>query len=290
MIETYARKIFLGGLVSVTVLAAPNAHAVRYGELHITRNTVLRDHQYGSVVFDADDITLDCAGKQVHISSYSKLNCDEGYSKCGIVAENRSNITIKNCRVIGGFDRGVSLINTVNANVTTVESAGSSVGFWFQGTTRTSASDLAAAENDHGLVIDFDQGSTYSDITTVATTVGVYAWSCHDTVFDNIWTAYAEQGFSSYFLFDVTLRFIKVEAAWRGFFTEHSQRISLEAGSFQWLGGTGISLNNTQDSLIYENDSLNNEGMDVCQDQWSQGNSWIGNAFGDWCSSVPNIH
>lgn len=290
MTATHAKKTLLTGLLGGTLLAAPAAHAVKYGELHITRDTVLRDHQYGSVIFDADDITLDCAGKQVHISSYSKTNCDDGFAKCGIVANNRSNVTIKNCRVIGGFDMGVSLTNTVDSTVTAVESFGSTEGFRFLETARITATDLFAAENEFGVNVTFDDDSTFSAISTQTTEVGFYVWNAQRTTFRDIYIAYSNRGFSSEFLFDTTLSFLTVEAANRGFYTQHSDGIWLEAGNFQWLGGTGISLANTRDSMIYENDSLNNTGMDVCQDRWSFNNVWVGNHFGDWCSSVPNDH
>jgi hypothetical protein len=290
MIERLAGKTLVAALISAASLVAPAAHANIYKELHITRNTTLRDHVFGSVVFDADNITLDCAGKQVHISSYSKINCDDGFSKCGIVADNRSNVTIKNCYVVGGFDRGVSVTNTVDSTVSSVQSLGAGEGFRFQETARIRATDLIAAENEHGVVIVMDDDSEFDAISTQTTTVGVYAWHVHGTTFHDIYSAYTERGFSSEFLFDVSLRFVTIEASWRGFLTQHSQRIWLEAGSFEWLGGEGISLHNTTDSVIYENDSLNNEGPDACQDQWSLGNVWQGNAFGDWCSSVPDDH
>jgi len=115
--------------VCFTLLIAGTASANQYGVRTITSNTTLTDNQYGAIIFGANNITLDCAGYQVHIASQSTNNCNG--SKCGIVANGRSNITIRNCHVVGGFAWGIWLRNTSNSSVLYSDS-NATTGFYFE--------------------------------------------------------------------------------------------------------------------------------------------------------------
>lgn len=160
------RSAVLG--LAVTLLAL-SAHANKYGEKHITKNTKLLDHQYGSVVFDADNISLDCSGYEVHISSYSKPNCvvalDGSYlSKCAIVAYAKSNIKIKNCRIVGGFDYGVYLTETNDAYMENVQSS-AKYGFLMRSTTGTYGTVLRASGNyAFGLWMNGDVDASFNNV------------------------------------------------------------------------------------------------------------------------------
>jgi hypothetical protein len=149
-----------------------------YGELHIAQNTTLTDNQYGSVVFDADDILLDCNGHSVNFSSsYSVANC--AGKKCGIVAAGKSSITIWNCVVNGSFDTGVQVTNGSYSGVAYTSVYGSSTGFYSGGNTDAWFENLISrprvGSSSRGLLISNDQFGSYAvlDIAPASTgTIG----------------------------------------------------------------------------------------------------------------------
>jgi TolB protein len=80
------------------------------GTLVITSDTTLTKDHFGSIVIDADDVTLDCAGFRV-VGPSSDPTVQEG-----IVVAHRSGVTIRNC-VVQGFPRGILLDSSTATTV-----------------------------------------------------------------------------------------------------------------------------------------------------------------------------
>lgn len=56
-----------------------------------------------AITIAANDVTLDCAGHTIRNDAVSDLGTSEG-----IYGHNRNNVTVKNCRIQGGFTNGIS--------------------------------------------------------------------------------------------------------------------------------------------------------------------------------------
>jgi parallel beta-helix repeat protein len=92
------------------VLALTSPASATSGTLHIGSDTTLAENHYGSIVIDADDVTLDCAGFRVAGPS-SDPSVQEG-----IVVAYRSGVTIRDCTV-EGFPRGILLESSTATTV-----------------------------------------------------------------------------------------------------------------------------------------------------------------------------
>ncbi|HEU5257967.1 MAG TPA: right-handed parallel beta-helix repeat-containing protein [Vicinamibacterales bacterium] len=86
--------------VFVAIASSPSK-ANTFGTLYISTNTTLTDNHEGDVVITTDNITLDCGG---HVISADL--------PVGILVQDRSNVTIRNCEV-SGFTRGVLVLNSI---------------------------------------------------------------------------------------------------------------------------------------------------------------------------------
>lgn len=304
-------------ILSAVATTGTASAAVNYGVLNLTASKTLTKDQYGAVVFLADNITLDCAGKQVHISSYTpERNCphgndpevpDAGGNRCGIIAVNKQNITVKNCHVVGGFTYGIYFEGTNTATITqgtTVAGAWLS-GIYLAGTTATTVSYSDLNVNGTGVKIaagvntritnvwaggnaqnGFDEfsgtsGSIYKDDT--------YAYDNGDRGF----SAAGSSG-TTYGRFPGT--FPQVNATGHsgtfgaGFSVVGSVGVSLMNASAS--GNTeGIQLFNADNGFIDDNQAIDNINCDVFCDPASTGNFWSGNFFGTTCGgNVPPSH
>jgi hypothetical protein len=153
------------------------AHANQYGELHIRSNTTLTDNRYGDIVFDAGNITLDCAGHQVHISSYTRINDGQ---KLAIYANGMNRVTIKNCSIVGGFDASIELKNSMSS---VVQNVSASTTYLFLSDSYANVSGLTASGNI-GLNIDGDTGGIYS-ATVRCGSEGIHVYSSSETMLTN---------------------------------------------------------------------------------------------------------
>ena len=90
---------FLGLMLLVLALAPP-AQATS-GTLNITSDTTLTEDHYGSIVVDADGVTLDCAG-------FSVIGTNDSN---GIVIDGHSGIAVRNC-VVQQFVYGIVVMNS----------------------------------------------------------------------------------------------------------------------------------------------------------------------------------
>ncbi len=109
MRTTTAKGIPLFGSVMLVLALAPPAYATS-GTLSNDSDTTLTEDHYGTVVIDADNVTLDCAGFRV-IGPSSDPSIQDG-----IVVAYRSGITIRNC-IVQGFNRGIVLDSSSGTSV-----------------------------------------------------------------------------------------------------------------------------------------------------------------------------
>lgn len=99
------RTIGFLGVVGLVLALAPAAHATS-GTMYVSSDTTLTSDHYGSIVIEADDITLDCAGHAV---------IGPGERPAGISLESHTGVIVKNCSVYG-FEAGIWLY--LSSNVT----------------------------------------------------------------------------------------------------------------------------------------------------------------------------
>lgn len=284
--------------LAVTLLAL-SAHANKYGEKHITKNTTLTDHQYGSVVFDADNISLDCNGYQVHISSYSKKNClangqDEWTSKCAIVAYDKSDISIKNCRVVGEFDYGVFLVGTENAYMESVR-ASARVGFFLRYTTASYGTMLRASGSDSvGLWLHDDVDAFFNNVVVEGVgSTGVILHYPTNTYFTELSVSESDGwGVDMYRGDGVTIADSEILSnAETGAVIRESDdvwfvRTDVQFNGYDedWAEGTGIHLWDVHSSHFVDSNVTSNAPVcDVWQGPDSLGNDWSRTVIGNRC-------
>jgi parallel beta-helix repeat protein len=93
------RLLAVAALAALPFVLAPAASATS-GTLVITSNTTLTEDHFGSIVIDADNVTLDGAGHTVHGPSALFH---------GVLVSGRTGVTIKNLRV-SGFNQGAGFL------------------------------------------------------------------------------------------------------------------------------------------------------------------------------------
>lgn len=128
------------------------------GTLSITTDTTLAEDHYGSIVIDADNVTLDCAGHQV-------IGLSTG-TGVGVVLDGRSGVTVRDCHVMGGISGGFDLSggssdNTLSGNtVTGFAHAGFSLT---NGANNNRLTGNAASGGVHGFWLEEVRGNVLRD-------------------------------------------------------------------------------------------------------------------------------
>src|SRR5262245_48142221 len=87
--------------VAILVITSSPSQGNTFGTLYISTDTNLTENHDGDVVITTDNVTLDC-GRHV-------ISAD---LPVGILLQNRSGVTIRNCQVFR-FTRGVLILNSV---------------------------------------------------------------------------------------------------------------------------------------------------------------------------------
>ena len=265
-----------------TLGIASEAHAVQYGDLHITANTTLTADRYGDIVFDADNITLNCNNHQVHISSYTK---PQDSFKAAIYAKGRSGITIKGgCKIVGGFDFSVVIRNSTNVTVQGV-SAGTEA--YFDGNTNTNASDLKLSG---GIALDIPndtQGRYSANIT--CQTEGIHVDFTKFTLISNTtisgcdYMAIAGDSNTS-----LTLDHVNSQGSGTGVGLMSDTNGTIQNSVFS-NNRYGIEILTSNNVRILGNTALGNAVCDADEES-SSSDTWSGNTFGTTCGTVPAIH
>jgi parallel beta-helix repeat protein len=269
------------------------AEARTYGELHLTKTTKLTTDHYGSIVFDADDITLDCANFMVHSSQHSKINCRSGRDKCAITADGRDGITIKNCKVVGQFNVGVHVASAVDAYVYNVHvNTASGTGFHFHNDLDATGRKLTALENSLGVYVSDDTDGYFTEVTIDSPSGnGFYSYNSYGTIFSEI-TADNCGGTSFYSGRDrnITLQYSDLSYGRSlGFFSFESDGSLIASNTIIGNDDYGLTLSGSTDCHITENYAFDNFRFDAVDHNPSNGNTWSGNEFGT-TRGVPASH
>lgn len=269
------------------------AEARTYGELHITASKTLTTDHYGSIVFDADDITLNCNGYMVHSSQDSRINCRSGRDKCAITADGRDGISIKNCRVVGQFNVGVHVASSVNAYVYNVHvNTASGTGFHFYNDLDAVGRNLTALENFLGVYVDEDTDGYFTDINVDSPSgMCVYSRLNYGSIFDSVTTDdCGMQGFASDLDRNITVQYSDISYGRSlGFFAHASDGLLIANNTLIGNGDYGLTLSGSTDTHVTENYAFDNERFDAVQHTPATGNTWSGNEFGT-TRGVPASH
>jgi parallel beta-helix repeat protein len=130
ILSTVALLVLLGMLFASQVSATS-------GLMSVTTDTTLTEDHGGSINIDADNVTLDCAGYTVTGSG----------SDVGILVQDRSNVTVKNCNVTG-FGAGIHVGNSSTVNVTSNTADSNGEGFRITGaSTNVTVDGNSATDN-----------------------------------------------------------------------------------------------------------------------------------------------
>jgi hypothetical protein len=300
--STMERALVAVGLGGFVMILARPAMANKYGELHITHDTTLTDHQYGSVIFDADNITLDCDNKQVHISSFTKNNChfggEDGVSdtKCAIVAKNRTNVKVRNCAIVGGFHYGLYFLNTAISGVSLVSASGGCAhGFLFASNQDIYANTLLAnGTTETGVLVYRDVRGQYNNVTSAsAGYYGIALNSSDGTSFYSAGVGYsADAGFWANQNTNVSLDVLDVEQSGGMGLAIYgpSSGVSVTNSVFRWNNDYSLYVEDADDAYFAGNSVSGNSPCSAYQDAASTGNVWQGNYLEAWCGTIPNSH
>jgi parallel beta-helix repeat protein len=278
------------------------AHATN-GRMVITANRTLTTDHTGQIKLNADNITLDCAGHKISFTVANTDGCGGGALRCGIRAENRSGITIKNCEVTGAYDYGVWIAGTTSSVVDHVTARSNVVGF------RIEDSDLLTIRHSAALTCT---GGGYeirdsSDLTMFADSAvgnegdGI---DVNDSSHVNIQQAQILDNGVNGIEFDggphasvgsSTIRFngqhgLSLDPSGTNVVAFPCSAFSVSSNLVEFNADDGIRLQGCDSGFLRNNTAQFNGGCNADQDGASTGNTWTGNILQSWCGTVPNPH
>jgi parallel beta-helix repeat protein len=302
-------------VLSVVVLilgVTPTANAETSGTLVITSNTTLTEDHHGSIVIEADGVTLDCAGfRVVGPSSDPSIqdgivvalrtgvtirNCTvEGFPR-GIILATSSGTTVVHNRLIGNGDNGLYLSNSDGSVITeNVATGNSGSGYGGDFGWSTFEHNIATANGGHGF--DMTRSSHNTFRRNVVTDNGGHGFKIFDdtdwNIFDrNRVSRNGMTGFLMYGGFDANQNyqlappdhntFSRNEVIANGeggLYLVDEAAENLVQGNLVLLNREfGIALLRVTDNQVRLNVACRNEIWDALQEGGS-GNSWQQNAF-----------
>ena len=279
------------------------AHATN-GRMLITSNKTLTANHTGQIQFNANNITLDCAG---HTISYTAANTDgcgsAGTLRCGIRAQNRTGITIKNCEVIGAYNYGVWIAGTTNSVVNGVTARSNALGFRIEtsdslnirySTALTCTGGGFEIRNSNNLTMFAD-----SAVSNAGDGIDV-----NDSSYVNIQQAQVLDNGVNGIEFDggphasvgsSTIRYngqhgLSLDPSGTNVVTYPCSAFSVSSNDVEFNIEDGIRLQNCDSGFIRNNTAQYNGACSVNQDSASTLNTWTGNLLQNWCGTVPNPH
>jgi parallel beta-helix repeat protein len=280
----------------------PMAHATS-GRMVINANKTLTADHTGQIQLNANNITLDCAGHKISYTVANTTGCGSGGAqRCGIRAENRSGITIKNCEVTGAYDYGVWIAGTTSSVVDHVTARSNVVGF------RIEDSDLLTIR--HSTAITCTGGYEIrdsSDVTMFADSAvsnegdGIdvndssYVNIQQAQILDNGVNGIELDGGPHATVGSSTIRYngqhgLSLDPSGTNAVTFPCSAFSISSNVVEFNSEDGIRLQDCDSGFIRNNTAQFNGGCDADQDGFSTGNSWTGNILQNWCPGVPNPH
>ncbi len=279
------------------------AHATN-GRMVITTNKTLTADHTGQIHINANNITLDCAGYDISYTVANTNGCgDTGTLRCGIRAENRSGITIKNCEVTGAYDYGIWIAGTTSAVLDRVTARSNEVGFRIEDSSLLNiryggaltctgggyeirdSSDLmmfaVSAVSNEGDGIDVND-SSYVNIQQAQ-------------ILDNGANGIELDGGPNASVGSSTIRYngqhgLSLDPSGTNVATFPCSAFSISSNFVEFNTEEGIRLQNCDNGFIRNNTAQYNGGCNANQDGASTGNTWTGNLLQTWCGTVPNPH
>ena len=148
----FAGVVLLAIAVATCVLVP--AGMATTGTMSLTTSTTLTADHKGSIVINANNVTLDCAQ---HLVS-GPGTADQDW---GIIVSGRTGVTIKNCHV-AGFFHGIALLGASNTEVrgNVVTGQGANGVFSTDGVNNSFRSNEVSANGAHGIIIGSSTGGS----------------------------------------------------------------------------------------------------------------------------------
>lgn len=280
------------------------AHATN-GRMVVNANKTLTANHTGQIHITANNITLDCAGHTISFTVASTTGCGSGGAqRCGIRAQNRSGITIKNCEVTGAYDYGVWIAGTTSSVVDQVTARSNVVGFRIEDSDELTIRRSAALTCTGGgyEIRDSSDLTMFADSAVGNAGDGI---DVNDSSFVNIQQAQVlDNGVNGIELDggphatvgSSTVRFngqhgISLDPSGTDVVSFPCSAFSVSSNTVESNIEDGIRLQNCDSGFIRNNTAQFNGGScDANQDRFSTANTWTGNILQSWCDTVPNAH
>lgn len=276
------------------------AHATN-GRMIITSNTTLTADHTGQIQFNANNITLDCAGHKITYTVANTTGC--GGFRCGIRAQNRSGITIRNCEVTGAYNYGVWLAGTTNAVVDHVVARSTGVGFRIEDSSELEIRHSAALTCTGGgyEIRDSSDLLMFADSAVSNAGDGIDVNDSSDVniqqaqVLDNGVNGIEFDGAPNARVGSSTIRLngqhgLSLDPSATDIVSFPCSGFSLSMNLVEANTEDGIRLQGCDNGFIRNNTAQFNGGCNADQDSASTGNTWTGNILQTWCGTVPNPH
>ncbi|MEM4590005.1 MAG: right-handed parallel beta-helix repeat-containing protein, partial [Candidatus Micrarchaeia archaeon] len=131
----------------------------------------------------ADNVTLDCQGYTINHTG----------SGSGISASGRTNITIKNCNIIGqkvSNNYGIYFSSTTNSFILNNNLSSNYYGIYLDSSSNNILSNITASSNEYGIYLSSSSNNTLSNIPTSSNGgSGIYLSSSSNNTLSNITTS-----------------------------------------------------------------------------------------------------
>ena len=288
---------------AIVALGRPaTAHATN-GRMLVNANKTLTANHTGQIQINANNVTLDCAG---HTISYTAANTDgcgsAGTLRCGIRAQNRTGITIKNCEVIGAYNYGAWIAGTTSSVLDHVVARNNSVGFRIDDSDSLNIRYSSALTCTGGgfEIRDSDHLTMFADSAVSNSGDGI---DVNDSTYVNIQQAQVLDNGVNGIEFDggphasvgsSTIRYngqhgLSLDPGTNAV-TYPCSAFSVSSNDLQFNIEDGIRLQNCDNGFVRNNVAQYNGSCNANQDGASTGNTWTGNVLQNWCGTVPNPH
>jgi parallel beta-helix repeat protein len=278
------------------------AHATN-GRMVITTNKTLKADHTGQIQFNADNITLDCAGHKISFTVANTNGCGGGGAqRCGIRAENRSGITIKNCEVTGAYDYGVWIAGATSSVVDHVTARSNVVGFRIEDSDRLNIRNSTALTCTGGgyEIRDSSDLTMFADSAVSNAGDGI---DVNDSSYVNIQQAQVLDNGVNGIEFDggphatvgsSTIRNngqhgLSLDPSGTDVVNFPCSAFSISSNFVEFNLEDGIRVQDCDGGSILNNTAQFNGGCNADQDG-APTNTWTGNTLQSWCGTVPNPH
>jgi hypothetical protein len=263
------------------------ASAATTGLVNVSSNRVLSDNHYGKFRITANNVTLDCNGYQIDFHPNVASTCGDGNDSCGIEVNGRSNVTIKNCGLVGVLDIGVWVTNSSNTQVLNSYSY-ATTGYLIEDSTDTYLYQADARYNMGG--------HEYRD-TSWLTAEDCWAFDAVGDGFDDnrgfedtliaLWSR--DNGVNGFECDDCQAPWYNVLAennGQHGISMDGSPQFWVNYSSFLGNSEDGIRVQTSSNGAVTDSEATSSGDCDL-RETGSSGNTWSNNIYGSRCGTVP---